>query len=358
MTTTLTAPAHSGHLVIGIDTHKALHVAAAVDTIGGLVETLTIANDSGGFAQLVTWATSLGQVIAFGIEGTGSFGQALTSYLTGKGGKVIEVNRPDRAARRRNGKSDAVDAENAARAVLAGLATATPKAADGTVEAIRRLKVAYDTAVKSRTQAMIALKSLLVHADEDLKTQCAKLNGAKLADKLTRLRPGDPLDPVQAARRGLRSLARRWNDLETESRDLSDQIHRLAQTTAPRLLDAYGIGTDTAAEILIAVGDNPERITSEAALAKLAGTCPIPAGSGKTDSRHRLYRGGNRQLNAALHRTILSRMANHQVTREYVAKRVAEGKTKREIIRCLKRYLVREVYQLLQPVRQNTISAA
>lgn len=350
-------PAQSGHLVIGVDTHKHLHVAAAVDTIGGLQATLTIPNDSGGFAQLVGWAAELGQVIAFGVEGTGSYGQPLTLFLHRRGAKVVEVNRADRSARRFKGKSDAVDAENAARAVLAGLATAVPKSADGTAEAIRRLKAANDTAVKARSQAMITLKALLVQADERLRTECQGLNARKLATKLAKLRPGSPVDPDHAARLSLRSLARRWIHLDEEAADLFAHITELVKATAPQLLEAPGIGPDTAAEVLIAVGDNPERITSEAALAKLAGACPIPAGSGKTDGRHRLNRGGNRHLNAALYRTVLSRMRYNHRTRDYVAKRTAEGKTKREIIRCLKRYLVREIYQLLKPVSQVTITA-
>ncbi|GAB4006110.1 IS110 family transposase [Glycomyces albus] len=349
MSTPAAAPAASGHLVIGIDTHKHLHVAAALDTIAGPQATLTIANDSGGFCALIEWAADLGQVVAFGIEGTGSYGQALTRFLHQHGAKVVEVNRPDRAARHRKGKSDAIDAENAARAVLAGLATAAPKSADGTVEAIRRLKIAYNTAVKSRSQAMNALKNLLVFADETLQADCQGLSARKLAGHLARLRPAAPAEPEQAARHGLRSLARRWLNLDEEASGLAAQIEALTAQRAPDLLDVYGIGPDTAAEILIAVGDNPDRITSEAALAKIAGACPIPAGSGKTDGRHRLNRGGNRQLNSAIYRIVLARMRFHEPTRAYLTRRTSEGKNKREIIRCLKRYVIREIYQILKP---------
>ncbi|MFC4333582.1 IS110 family RNA-guided transposase [Salininema proteolyticum] len=343
------APPLSGHLVIGIDTHKHLHVAAALDTIAGPQDSLTFTNDSDGYAQLTQWAADLGQVIAFGIEGTGSYGQTLTRYLHQQGCRVIEVNRPDRAARARKGKSDAVDAENAARAVLSGLATATPKSADGAAEAIRRLKVAYNTGVKCRSQTMNALKNLLVHADEPLRNACAGLSAPKLARKLSRLRPGPTGGPDQAARVGLRSLARRWIVLDEEVHDLTAQIEALVQSHAPELLEVFGIGPDVAAEILIVVGDNPDRINSEAALAKIAGACPIPAGSGKTDGRHRLNRGGNRTLNSALYHVVLCRMRFHQPTKAYLARRMAEGKNKREIIRCLKRYVVREVYRVLKP---------
>jgi transposase len=334
----LVTPVRSGHVVIGVDTHKHLHVAAALDTIGGTLAHLTIPNERAGFADLAAWAADQGQIVAFGIEGTGSYGQALASYLRRQGARVVEVNRPDRRARRLNGKSDTIDAENAARSVLAGFATAEPKTADGAAEAIRRLKIAADTAVKARTAAMITLKTMLVHADEDLRSSCERLGHKTLCAKLSRLRPGEAVDPDTAARAALRSLARRWLDLDAEATALATQINALVQAAAPQLLVPFGIGPDTAAQILISVGDNPERIRSEAAFAKLAGVCPIPAGSGKTDGRHRLYRGGNRALNAALYRAVLTRM-----------RRTTEGKTKKEIIRCLKRYLAREVFHLLKP---------
>jgi len=342
-------PVRSGHVVIGVDTHKHLHVAAALDTIGGVTAHLTVPNEQAGFAALAAWATEQGHIVAFGIEGTGSYGQALASYLRRHGCRVVEVNRPDRRMRRLKGKSDAVDAENAARAVLAGFATAEPKSADGTAEAIRRLKIAADTAVKARSAAMITIKTLLVHADENLRTACEELGHKALCAKLARLRQGEPVDPDTAARVALRSLARRWLDLDTEATAMQAQIDTLVEQAAPQLLTPFGIGTDTAAEVLIAFGDNPERIRSEAAFAKLAGVCPIPAGSGKTDGRHRLYRGGNRQLNAALYRVVLTRMRFHEPTRAYVERRTTEGKSKKEIIRCLKRYLAREIFHLLNP---------
>lgn len=350
----LVAPVRSGHVVIGVDTHKHLHVAAALDTIGGICAHLTIPNERAGFADLAAWAAEQGQIIAFGIEGTGSYGQALASYLRRQGCKVVEVNRPDRRARRLKGKSDAVDAENAARAVLAGFATAEPKTADGAAEALRRLKIAADTAVKARSAAMTTMKAMLVHADEDLRRSCERLGHKALSAKLSRLRPGEAVDPDTAARVALRSLAHRWLDLDTEATALQTRIEALVQSGAPQLLVPFGIGPDTAAQILISVGDNPERIRSEAAFAKLAGVCPIPAGSGKTDGRHRLYRGGNRRLNAARYRAVLVRMKFHEPTIAYVTRRTTEGKSKKEIIRCLKRYLAREVFHLLNPTPKTT----
>ena len=338
----------SGHVVIGVDTHKYIHVAAAMDSVGGILATMTIATDTGGFRQLLDWASSFGQIIAFGIEGTGSYGGALTSYVRRKGHKVIEVSRPDRRLRRLNGKSGTLDAENAARAVLAGFATAIPKTADGTVEMIRQLKVAHDTAVKGRAATMVTLKAMLIHAPEHIRWETTRMTQIKLARHLAALRPRQLETPDDSIRYTLRTLAKRWHFLDTEAKELSTMIEDLIMRTAPHLVEPFGIGVDTAAEILIVVGDNPERIKSEAAFAKLAGISPIPAGSGMTSGKHRINHGGHRQLNAAIYRTVIVRMRFHEPTIAYVARRTAEGKSKRDIIRCLKRYVIREVYHLVK----------
>jgi transposase len=338
----------SGHVVIGVDTHTHIHVAAVMDSIGGVPATLTIATDSGGFRQLCDWATSFGQIIAFGIEGTGSYGAALTSFVRRNGHRVIEVNRPDRRMRRLVGKSDTLDAENAARAVLAGFATAEPKTADGTVEMIRLLKVAHDTAVKGRSAAMVTLKALLVHAPESMRKETARKTQIMLARHLAALRPRELKTTDDSIRHTLRMLARRWQHLDTEAKELAAMIGDLVAQTAPQLTEPFRIGADTAAEILIVAGDNPERITSEAAFAKLAGISPVPTGSGMTSGKHRINHGGHRQLNAAIYRTGIVRMQHHEPTKAYVARRTTEGKSKRDIIRCLKRYVIREVYQLIK----------
>lgn len=348
----------SGHVVIGVDTHKHVHVAAAMDTIGGIVGTLTIPTDTGGFQQLLDWAGAFGRVLAFGIEGTGSYGATLTSFLRRSGHKVVEAGRPDRRLRRMNGKSDTLDAQNAARAVLAGLATATPKSADGEAEMIRQLKIAHDQAVEQRSSAMVTMKAMLVHAPDELRRQSARKSQSALAKQLAALRPRDLSDPHDALRHALRALARRWQYLDAEAKDLTSLIATLVQRAAPQLLEPFGIGVDTAAEILIVAGDNPERIHSEAALAKLAGISPIPTGSGMTSGRHRINHGGHRQLNAAIYRTVIVRMRFHQPTIDYVARRTAEGKSKREIIRCLKRYVIREVYHLLRPAPQAALNGS
>ncbi|GAB2324825.1 IS110 family RNA-guided transposase [Streptomyces variabilis] len=347
----------SGHVVIGVDTHKHVHVAAVMDTIGGILATLTIPTDTGGFRQLADWAASFGKVLAFGIEGTGSYGATLTSFLRRAGHKVVEAGRPDRRLRRMNGKSDILDAENAARAVLAGFATATPKTADGEAEMIRQLKIAHDQAVEQRAAAMVTMKAILVHAPDALRRETAGKTQVSLARHLAALRPRRLEGPEDALRHTLRTLAKRWQYLDAEAKELTKMIGDLVQRVAPQLLEPFGIGVDTAAEILVVTGDNPERIKSEAALAKLAGIAPVPTGSGMTSGRHRINHGGHRQLNAAIYRTVIVRMRFHQPTIDYVARRTAEGKTKREIIRCLKRYVIREVYHLLRPA-PRTASAA
>lgn len=338
----------SGHVVVGVDTHKHIHVAAVMDTIGGIIATLTIATDTGGFRQLLDWAASFGRVLAFGVEGTGSYGATLTSYLRRHGHKVVEAGRPDRRLRRINGKSDTIDAENAARSVLAGFATAIPKTADGEVEMIRQLKIAHDSAVTDRTAAMITIKAMIVHAGDELRRETATKSSLMLARYLASLRPRSLETPDDALRHSLKSLARRWLALDAEAKEMSAMIADLVGRAAPQLLDQFGIGVDTAAEILIVAGDNPERIKSEAAFAKLAGISPIPTGSGMTSGRHRINHGGHRQLNAAIYRTVIVRMRYHQPTIDYVARRTAQGKSKRDIIRCLKRYVIREVYHLIK----------
>ncbi|WP_236654798.1 transposase [Streptacidiphilus anmyonensis] len=246
----------------------------------------------------------------------------------------------------------------AARAVLAGFATAMPKTADGEAEMIRQLKIAHDQAVEQRTAAMVTIKAMLVHAPDALRRETAGKTQISLARQLAALRPHRLEGPEDALRHTLRTLAKRWQYLDTEAKELTKMIGDLVQRAAPQLLEPFGIGVDTAAEILVVTGDNPERVKSEAALAKLAGIAPVPTGSGMTGGRHRINHGGHRQLNAAIYRTVIVRMRFHQPTIDYVARRTAEGKTKREIIRCLKRYVIREVYHLLRPAPRMASAAS
>lgn len=331
-------------VTVGVDTHKHIHVAVALSEHGQQLGDLTVAADPGGYEQLLSWARSFGEPWCFGVEGCGSYGQGLVGFLRRHDQRVVEAGRPDRRDRRERGKSDPIDAENAARAVLAGTATGVPKTADGTSEMIREIKVARDTAVKSRTQAIITLKTLVVTAPDDLRHELQPLSKAKLRDRCAGLRPGALDSPLAAAKHALRALARRWQHLEQEIKEHDRLLDTLTAQVAPALREAFGIGVDVAAEMLILAGDNPERIRSEAAFAKLCGACPIPASSGATQ-RHRLNWAGHRQANSALYRSVIVRMRFHPPTIAYVARRTAEGKSKREIIRCLKRYVAREIYR-------------
>jgi transposase len=340
-------------IIIGIDTHKEAHAAVAINGLGARLGAMTLLASSRGYHEMESWAQSLGPVRAFGIEGTGSYGAGLARFLQERGHNVIEVNRPNRQIRHQHGKNDPLDAENAARAVLSGQARAAPKSGTSSVEMIRHLKVARDTAVKSRTQAMVTLKTIIVNAPAALRESLDGLTGKMtLIRHLAALRPGAMTSPTASAKATLRALARRWLMLDAEIKSHDADLDTLTTACAPTLKEAHGMSTGTAAEMLILVGDNPERIRSEAAFAKLCGACPIPASSGKT-SRHRLNRGGHRQANAALYRVVIITMRSHPPTLDYVRRRTAEGKGKMEIIRCLKRFVAREIFGYLCRARRD-----
>ncbi|MGI9500798.1 MAG: IS110 family transposase, partial [Geminicoccaceae bacterium] len=263
-------------VLIGVDTHKDIHVAVAINGLGARLGSKAIPTTSRGYQELENWARALGTIHAFGIEGTGSYGAGLTRMLHNQGHRVVEVNRTNRQLRRQHGKSDPIDAEAAARAVLAGEADATPKTGGGCAEMIRHLKIARETAVKCRTQAMVTLKSILVNAPQTVRDQFQKSNGTmSLVRSLAALRPGELISTVASAKTALRSLARRWLALNAETEALDQQLTALAHAHAPELMAAPGISTQTVAEMTVSVGDNPERIRSEAAFAKLCGACPI-----------------------------------------------------------------------------------
>jgi len=348
-------------IIVGVDTHKHVHVAVAIDTLGVRLADRSFAADSGGYRELAEWAESLGRIDSFGIEGTGSYGVGLTSALRRRGHRIVEVNRGNRQARRANGKSDTADAEIAARQVLAGVAMAVPKTADGQVEMIRQLKVARDTAVKARTTAMITLKQVVVNTPPELREELSLLSDKALINRCGGFRVPRLVDTTTSAKYTLRALARRWLALNAEIADADRYLDELTTDVAPTMRQAFGVGPDTAAEMLVVFGDNPDRIRSDAAFAKLCGACPVPASSGMTSGRHRLYTGGHRQANAALYRSVIVRMRFHEPTIEYVKRRTAEGLGKREIIRCLKRFLAREIYQHMMTdhrARQAHLSAA
>jgi transposase len=337
-------PAVAPQVTVGVDSHKDVHVAVAVDQVGRVLGTTRVPTTTRGSAQLLRWATRLGEVRRFGIEGTGSFAAGLSRWLRQQGHEVVEVNRPNRQARRRRGKSDPVDAEAAARAALAGEATATPKAANGTVEMLRVLRVARRSAVKARGQAANQLDGLLVTAPDQLRQQLRGLPLERLVQVAAAFRPGPLRDPLAATKFALRELARRYQLLTAELDQLDAQLAALAPKAAPRLLSRRGVGAQVAGALLVAAGDNPGRLRSEAAFSMLCGSSPLEASSGKT-VRHRLNRGGDRDANNALWTIAMTRLSCDERTQRYLARRTAEGKSKREIIRCLKRYIAREVYQ-------------
>lgn len=323
-------------VVVGVDTHLDSHTAVALDDLGRKLGQVMVSADGGGYRQLISWSAGLGDLRCFGVEGTGSYGAGVARYLAGRGHRVIEVCRPNRQDRRRLGKSDPVDAELAARQVLSGTVTVQPKRQDGWVEMLRALRVARAGAVSSSTQAINALKALLVTAPDVLRTRLRGLTTGHLVSTCASFRPGCCDNPLAATKLALRSLARRILALKAEAAALKAELERLTAREAPELLDLFAVGPEIASAVLVTVGDNFERLPNEAAFASLCGVSPIPASSGKTN-RHRLNRGGNRQANAALHRTVLVRLRYHRATQAYLARRTAEGKSKREIIRCLKR---------------------
>lgn len=331
----------------GVDTHADMHVAAALDSATAkLLGTAEFPATPRGYTRLLDWLRSFGELDRVGVEATGSYGAGLTRCLRAVGIEVIEVDRADRKARRFEGKSDPTDAAAAARQVISGRATGTPKSRDGLVEAIRSLEVVHHGAMKDRTRAINQFKSLLVSAPQHVREGLRPL---KFPDQLARARRfnqgrGDVVE--RATRDALKELARRIAFLDEHTTRLEARITQLAVQASPALLGLCGVGPHVAAQLLAAAGDNPHRLRSEAAFAKLCGACPIPASSGKT-TRHRLNRGGDRRANNALHTIVVVRMRHDPRTRAYVARRTQQGKTRKDIIRCLKRFVAREVFQAL-----------
>ncbi|MEV4921236.1 IS110 family transposase [Streptomyces tirandamycinicus] len=332
----------------GVDTHGETHHAAVIDRLGRHLADREFPATGTGYRQLLAWLRSFGTVAAVGVEGTGAYGAELARILRRAGLTVIEVDRPDRKMRRTKGKSDPIDAYAAAEAVASGRASGTPKTRDGIVEAIRTLRVVRRSAVKSRTQAVNQARQLLVTAPEALRAQLRGLSTtAALAQACARLRPGNDLaDPACAVKAALRRLGKRILALIEEADELEAQLKTLTAQAAPDLLALQGVGADVAGQLLATAGDNPDRLHSEAAFAHLCGVAPIPASSGRRD-RHRLNRGGDRAANHALHTIVLCRMRWDVRTRAYVERRTREGLATKDIMRCLKRHVAREVYRVL-----------
>ncbi|WP_328760969.1 MULTISPECIES: IS110 family transposase [unclassified Streptomyces] len=342
-TTTQHVPALAEDVILGVDTHKDIHVAAVITTLGASLAHQEFPTTAVGYRQLISWARSFGVLRRAGVECTGSYGVALTRALQREGIDVVEINQPDRATRRKRGKTDAIDADAAARAVLSGRATTTPKTADGPAADMRVLRLAKESAVKARTQAMNQLKAVLLVLDPDLREQLTSLNNPALIATCAALD-----DDHSEAVFTMRLLARRVQNLSHEIKELTKRTTKAVRACRPQLLELVGVGPDSAAVLLSAAGDNPDRLTDEASFAALCGVSPVEQSSGKTQ-RRRLNRGGHRQANAALYRIVQSRIRWDERTRTYLQRRTAEGMSRREIIRCLKRYVAREIYRHIRP---------
>lgn len=335
-------------IVVGVDTHKDFHLAAATDSLGRDLGHARFDADRAGYAQLIQWARTHGEVAAFAIEGAGSYGAGLARYLAAHGEFVAEVARPGRQHRARHGKSDPSDAHAAAGALLSGDALGVPKSADGIIEAIRILQATRASAVRAKSSAVVALQSLVITAPDEIRDELADLRPRAMVRTCAQLSPeSSPTTPADAAITGLGMLARRYEHLEQEAKLLGAQIARLVGLACPGLLELCGVGPEIAATLLVAVGDNGGRLGSERAFAKICGVAPLDASSGR-QQRHRLNRGGNRQANRALHTLVVVRLRAHAPSRQYMARRLAEGKTKKEVMRCLKRYVAREIYATIQ----------
>jgi transposase len=342
-------PAPSTAAVIGgVDTHTDTHTAVALDSVSGVrLGVAVFPTDTAGYQALLDWLGGFGPVGRVGVEGTGSYGAGLAWFLQDHQVEVIEVNRPNRQLRRLKGKSDPIDAEQAARAVLAGTATAVPKAHNATVEAIRVLFNTRTSAVGDRTAALNQLQSMLVTAPETLRAQLRGLSTVKLVTTAAKLRPGPNLtDPTHATKHALRSLAERIHHLDAEIATTTKLLDTLVADHAPLLVAECGVGTLTAAQLLITAGDNPDRLHTPEAFVALCGANPIPVASGRTH-RHRLNRGGDRQANRALYLIALTRIRSHPETQALMARLEANKKTKKEALRIIKRYLARRLYAIL-----------
>jgi transposase len=329
----------------GVDTHSDVHVAAAVDANGGLLGVESFPTTPAGYVELCGWLGGFGELARVGVEGTGAYGAGLARYLRSQGTVVIEVDRPNRQVRRREGKSDVIDAIEAARAALSGRASGVAKSADGDVEAIRALLVARRSGRNVRIKYLNQIRHLGFTAPDELRERLRDVPRDQLARRAASLRPTAGTDSVvYATKLAIQTLGRRVVALEADTQRLDQLLDTLVRRTSPTLLDVYGVGTLTAAILLVAAGDNPHRLRNEAAFAYLCGVAPLPASTGKTQKRFRVNPGGNRQANHALWRIVFTRMSSDERTRKYVARRVAEGRTTREVMRVLKRYVAREIY--------------
>lgn len=323
MVTDQTTPVYGG-----IDTHADTHHVAVIDRTGRRLDDIRIPAGTAGYMTAIRFLGRWPGLVAVGVECTGSYGTGVTRALRGAGIGVVEVNQPNRFDRRVHGKTDPLDAYSAAEAVASGRASAAPKGADGLVEALRVLRTTRSSALSARTATINQIKAMLISAPDRIRDRYRGLSTSRLVAALAASRPGSaPNNPAEATAYSLRLLARRWQGLTEQIEDLAGQMERLLDDRRPVLMGVFGAGRDTVAQLLITAGDNPARLRSEASFASLAGVCPIPASSGKTN-RYRLNRAGDRQANSAIYHIVIVRMRYDPATRDYVARRTWEGKTK------------------------------
>lgn len=341
--------ARENAVIGGVDTHKELHAAAVVDGHDRVLGNAAFPTTRQGYKKMVAWMSGFGPIDRIGVESTGSYGSGLLRYLQRAGFEVLEVTAPDKSDRRKRGKNDTFDAENAAHAAFAGIRTVTPKTRDGMIESLRVLQVCRKTAVSARRVALQMINMNIVSAPDALRQSLRNKSRMQLIRTLAAWRPDltGYRDVTTAYRIAFKSLARRYLELDDEIADLEAMIKVIVDELAPELIARFGIGYASAAQLLITAGDNPDRLVSEAGFAALCGVSPIPASSGKTQ-RHRLNRGGDRAANSALHMIAIVRVRTDSRTQAYIEKRLQEGHSKLEAIRCLKRYIAREVYYLLR----------
>lgn len=335
-------------VAVGVDTHRDTHTAAVIDSTGRLLGSAQFTADAAGYRSLLEWTVTFGVLLIAAIEGTGAYGAGLARYLSSEGVDLVEIDRPNRRIRRLAGKSDPIDAEAAARAGLARARTGTPKDRTGKVEALRNLRVARRSAIDQRADCIRRIKTLLITAPDELRERLRHLTDHHLLQACAHLRPdlARAGEPTHATKIALRALGRRHAVLTAEIDELDSVIAPLVASINPTLLTLTGVGPDVAGQLLVTAGENAHRLHSEAAFAMLCGVAPLPASSGRTH-RHRLNRGGDRQANAALYRIVICRLRWDPRTLAYVARRTQEGLSKKEIIRCLKRLIAREIYYVI-----------
>ena len=358
----MAAHLEEAHVIGGVDTHKELHVAAVVDHRDRVLGTETFPTTRHGYRLMLAWMRAYGDLQRVGVECSGSYGAGLLRYLQTAGVEILEVTAPDKLDRRRRGKNDDFDAQSAAHAAFAKRHTVTPRSRDGMVESLRVLKTCRKTAVQARRVALQMIQMTIVCAPDKIRDTLRSMTRMLLIRTLAAWRPDLTAyrQVEEAYRISLKSLARRYLELHDEIADLDKMIEAIVKDLAPELLAQTAIGLNSAAQLLLTAGDNPDRLKSEASFAALCGVSPVPASSGKT-VRHRLNRGGDRAANSAIHIIAIGRLRLDARTQDYMARRIAAGNSKLEAIRCLKRYIAREVFGIImrryREINQSQIAA-